>query len=296
MDRQKRADLMLVMITLFWGASYFLMDVALTDLQPLNLNAFRFLVAFAVLGIVFRKNMRRLNGATAKYGVAVGLSLVMVYIGATYGVKYTSISNAGFICALSTVTTPIIDGIFNHKSPGKKLGIALFLCTVGMALLTLGETFRPALGDVICLLCAVFYGVDLVITEHAVAQPEVDPIGLGVFQLSVTGTVMLILSCFLEMPHLPRSESVWGAALFLSIFCTGICFVVQTVEQQYTSASRAGLIFALEPVFSAVVAYVFADERMGVRGYIGALLMFLSLVLMELDVGKLLKRGDHDDI
>lgn len=290
MDRQKRADLMLVMITLFWGASYFLMDVALTDLQPLNLNAFRFLVAFAVLGIVFRKNMRHLNRATAKYGVAVGLSLVMVYIGATYGVKYTSISNAGFICALSTVTTPLIDGIFNHRSPGKKLGIALFLCTVGMALMTLGETFRPALGDVICLLCAVFYGVDLVITEYAVAQPEVDPVGLGVFQLSVTGAVMLLLSCFLETPHLPRSESVWGAALFLSIFCTGICFVVQTVEQQYTSASRAGLIFALEPVFSAIVAYVFADERMGARGYVGALLMFLSLVLMELDLEKLLKR------
>ena len=54
MNRQKRADLMLVMITLFWGASYFLMDVALTDLQPLNLNAFRFIAAFAVLGIVFR--------------------------------------------------------------------------------------------------------------------------------------------------------------------------------------------------------------------------------------------------
>ena len=296
MDRQRRADLMLVLITLFWGASYFLMDVALTDLQPLNLNAFRFLVAFAVLGIVFRRNLLRLNRVTAKYGVVVGLSLVMVYIGATYGVTYTSISNAGFICALSTVTTPLIDGIFNHKSPGKKLGFALFLCTVGMALLTLGETFRPELGDVICLLCAVFYGVDLVITEHAVAQPEVDPVGLGVFQLSVTGVVMLLLSCFLETPHLPRSGSVWGAALFLSIFCTGICFVVQTVEQQYTSASRAGLIFALEPVFSAVVAYVFADERLGVRGYVGALLMFLSLILMELDVDKLLKRGKHDDV
>lgn len=296
MGRQRRADLMLVMITLFWGASYFLMDVAMTDLQPLNLNAFRFLVAFFVLGIIFRKNMLSLNRTTVKYGVVVGLSLVMVYIGATYGLKYTSISNAGFICALSTVTTPLIDWLINHKSPGKKLAVALVLCTGGMALLTLGETFRPAPGDVICLLCAVFYGVDLVITEHAVAQPEVDPIGLGVFQLSVTGAVMLLLSCLLETPHLPQSRSVWGAALFLSIFCTGICFVVQTVEQQYTSASRAGLIFALEPVFSAIVAYVFADERLGVRGYIGASLMFLSLVLMELDVEKLVKRRKHDDV
>lgn len=292
MDRQRKAELMLVMITFFWGVSYYLADVCLSDLGPLNLNAFRFLSAFFVLGVIFRKNLMCLNRTTVKYSIYVGLSLVLVYIGVTYGLMYTSLSNAGFICALSTVTTPLISWLVNRKSPGKKLGAALLLCTIGMGMMTLNEAYRPAPGDIMCLLCAVAYGVDLVITERAVSDERVDPVALGVFQLSVTGVVMLLLSCIFETPHLPQSSAVWGSALFLGIFCTGIAFVVQSVEQQYTSASRVGLIFALEPVFSAIVAYLFADERMGVRGYIGAAMMLLSLLVMEVDVTGLLKRKE----
>jgi drug/metabolite transporter (DMT)-like permease len=55
------------------------------------------------------------------------------------------------------------------------------------------------------------------------------------------------------------------------------------VQQQYTSATHVGLIFTLEPVFSAAVAFFFAGERLLPRGYLGAALMLLSLVLMELD-------------
>ena len=61
LNKQKRADLLLVMVTFFWGASYYLTNLCLTDLQPMNLNAFRFLSAFAVLGVVFRKRLRRMR-------------------------------------------------------------------------------------------------------------------------------------------------------------------------------------------------------------------------------------------
>ena len=53
--------------------------------------------------------------------------------------------------------------------------------------------------------------------------------------------------------------------------------------QLTASASHVGLIVTLEPLFSAIVAYFLAGERLGSRGYIGAVLMMLSLVLMELD-------------
>ena len=72
LNKQKRADLLLVMVTFFWGASYYLTNLCLTDLQPMNLNAFRFLSAFAVLGVVFRKRLRRISrSAFYKYKDAV---------------------------------------------------------------------------------------------------------------------------------------------------------------------------------------------------------------------------------
>ncbi len=298
LSRQRRADLWLVLVTAFWGGSYYLMDLCLNDLQPLNLNAFRFLVAFVVLGIIFFSRLRRLNRKTLKYSVLVGACLVLVYIGATYGVLYTSISNAGFICALSVITTPLFAFVFQRKRPDRRLAIALILCTLGLALLTLNEQLHFAKGDVICLVCAVFYGLDLLITEKGVADEQVDALNLGICQLGVVGIIMLVLSLLFEQPHLPQSPVVWGSALFLGLFCSGAAFVIQAVQQQYTTASHVGLIFTLEPVFSAIVAFTLAGERLLPRGYVGAVLMLLSLVIMELDFPKLLqsKKGGANNV
>ena len=170
MDHQRRADLMLLLATSFWGISNCLTAICLRDMQPLTLNAFRFITAFLVLGFVFRKNLRRVSRVTVKYSILVGLSLVIVYTSLTYGVMYTSVSNAGFIGALSVVTTPILEFIVYHKKPEKKFGVSMILCLIGLALMTLNETLKPAFGDIICLFAAVFYSVDLMVTEKAVAN------------------------------------------------------------------------------------------------------------------------------
>ncbi len=75
----------------------------------------------------------------------------------------------------------------------------------------------------------------------------------------------------------------WGAALFLGILCSGVAFIIQSVQQQYTTASHVGLIFTLEPVFAAIVAYFFAGEVLTSRSYVGMAFMLLSLVVMEVD-------------
>ncbi len=290
MPKQRKADLALVLVTLFWGVSYYLVDLCLTELQPMNLNAFRFLLAFLVLGPIFWKKLRHISRATLRYSLIIGTLLVGVYAGATYGLANTSISNAGFICALPVVFTPLLDFLFNRRKPGKKLGLALVMCTVGLALLTLDDSFHPASGDLICLICAVCYAADMLVTEKAVAQPEVDAITLGVCQLGVAGVLMLLVSVLVEQPRLPQSPKIWGAAVFLGLFCSGIAFVIQSVAQKYTTASHVGVIFTLEPVFSGIVAFTVAGETLLPRGYVGAALMLLSLLVMEVDWSGLVRK------
>ena len=290
MSKQRKADLALVLVTLFWGVSYYLVDLCLEELQPMNLNAFRFLLAFLALAPIFWKKLRHVSRATLQYSAIIGALLVGVYAGATYGVANTSISNAGFICALPVVFTPLLDFVCNRNKPGKKLAVSLVLCTVGLALLTLNEQFRPAKGDLICLICAVCYAADMLVTEKAVKSPDVDALTLGVCQLGVAGVLMLLVSAIAEQPHLPQSPKIWGAAIFLGLFCSGIAFVIQAVAQQYTSASHVGVIFTLEPVFSGIVAYFFANEKLLLRGYLGAALMLLSLLVMEMDWGAVFRK------
>ncbi len=96
MKTQLKADLMLVLVTLCWGVSYYLMDVALADLSPFTLNAYRFIGAFLVAGIFAYGKLKTVNRITLKYSLLIGGALVFVYMGATFGVKYTTLSNSGF--------------------------------------------------------------------------------------------------------------------------------------------------------------------------------------------------------
>lgn len=290
MKMQWKADIALVMVTLFWGVSYYLVDLSLTELPEMTLNAVRFVMAFLLLAIIFRKRVFAASKETLKYSLYVGLLLVLVYTGSTFGIARTSLSNASFICALPVVTTPILDFIVNRHRPEKRLGFSLVLCTIGLAMMTLNEGVAMNNGDLLCLVCAVSYGADMIVTERAVAKKEVDPLAMGIIEIGVAGGVMAVLAFLMEQPVLPQSPAVWGSVLFLSLFCTGMAFVVQTVAQQYTNASHVGLIFTLEPVFSGIVAFFWAHERLRPRGYIGAGLMLVSFILMELDVSKFIKK------
>ncbi|QAT43034.1 DMT family transporter [Aminipila luticellarii] len=286
MSKQVKADLMLLIVTLCWGVSYLLMAVCLKEIGPLTLNAYRFLIAFFAAMLLAFPKLRHVNKPTLQYSALIGATLVLVYIGATYGVMYTSLSNAGFLCALTVVITPILTFILKKEAPGKKLILVLILCLIGIGLMTLDGNFKPALGDILCIMGAFAYAVDLILADKAVHHEEVQAFQLGVYQLGFTGAYMLVLSVVLETPVLPGSPGVWAAMLFLAIFCTGVAFIVQVVAQQYTSATHVGVIFALEPVFAAIAAFFFAGERLLPRGYWGAALMLVGIFIMEVDFKK----------
>lgn len=290
MKTQLKADLMLILVTLCWGASYYLMDVALTDIEPFTLNAYRFLGAFVVAGIFTFRRLKSVNRKTLLYSLLIGSVLVFVYMGATFGVKYTSLSNSGFICGLTVIFVPIIEMILFRHKPQKKIVLAVTMSFIGILLLALKDDFSVNMenlrGDLLCLLGAVAYAVDLILTERAVAHEDVDAFQLGVFQLGVTGVYMLVLSFLFEQPHLPSNGGILASVVFLSVFCTGVAFIIQAVAQQYTTAAHVGIIFTLEPVFSGIVAFIFAGEVLTVKAYIGAALMIAALFVTEVNPEK----------
>ena len=279
---QLKADMMLMLVTLGWGVSYFMMDLCLGEIDPLTLNAFRFLVAFIVAWLVAAKKAFRVSRMTLKYAFLVSLTLVVVYIGATYGVKYTSQSNAGFLCSTAVIFTPIITFLLKRIIPEKKIIFVVILCTAGMALMTLDSHMHVASGDILCLMCGMMYSVFLLINEAGVRREDVDAFHLGIYQMGFTGLWMLILALIFEDIRLPQTGACWASLIFLAVFCTGIAFIAQVIAQQYTTATHVGVIFTLEPVFAAIVAFLFAGERLLPRSYIGMVMMLASILIMEL--------------
>lgn len=300
MSKQLKADLMLLLITMFWGISYYLTDVSLADMGPFTLNANRFLIAFAVAAIIAFPKLKNVSKATMKYSIILGVALVFVYIGATFGIQYTTLSNTSFLCGLAVVFTPVLSCIIYKSAPGRKLTLVIIMSTVGIALLTLRDNFSinydNLLGDFLSVMCAFIYAIDLLITEKAVAREDVNPFQLGVFQIGVTGVLNLVLAFIFEKPHFPSEPNIWVSVLFLSILCTGVAFIVQAVAQQYTNASHVGVIFSLETVFAGAVAFIFAKEVLTFKSYLGAALMISSIFIMEINFKELMEKRQKNKI
>lgn len=166
----------------------------------------------------------------------------------------------------------------------------LLLATFGMALLTLNEKFVPALGDILCLIAAISYSVDIIVTEIAVQKEDVNAFQLGIFVIGTVAVLMTFLSMVFVTDGIKANISVWIAVLFLAVFSTAFAFIVQSVAQQYTSSNHVGLIFTLEPVFATFAAYFIVGEILLPRAYVGAFLMLIAVVWAEVDVTNLLCR------
>ena len=225
---------MLILVTFGWGISYYLVDISLTDMDPFTLNAHRFLGAFFLALLLSGRKLKKVNKTTLKYSLITGSMLMLVYFSMTFGVKYTTLTNSGFLCSLTVVFTPLLGWMIWKQKLDKKLKWTIFLCFIGIALLTLNDDFsfniQNLAGDLLSILCALSYALDLHLTEKAVSKKEVDPYLLGVFQLGVTGILNFIMAVMLETPHFPTEGNVMGSCYFF------ICILYRTGVHRPRSA------------------------------------------------------------
>ncbi|MFR4479333.1 MAG: DMT family transporter [Fusobacterium sp.] len=277
MNKQLQANFLIVLVALFWGSTYFLTKMAVEELEPFNLTALRFGTAFIITALFFFKRIRNADRTVIKYSIILGVLAVIAVLSMTFGVQYTTASNAGFLISLSVVMIPLISVVVLKKKIKAKLLLSVVLATIGIVCLTLNEQLTINKGDILCILCATSFAVQVLIMERI--PKTADSVAIGALQLGITAVVNFILSFFLENFTVPRDLKVWGVIVILGVFCTAFCYIIQIYALKNTSAIQAGIILSLEPVFSAIFAYIFLGELLSKQGYIGAILLFISVIL-----------------
>lgn len=277
MNKQLQANFLIVLVALFWGSTYFLTKMAVAELEPFNLTALRFGTAFVITALFFFKKIRKADRTVIKYSIILGVLAVIAVLSMTFGVQYTTASNAGFLISLSVVMIPLISVVVLKKRIKVKLLLSVILATIGIVCLTLNEQLTINKGDILCILCATSFAVQVLIMERI--PKSADSVAIGALQLGITAVVNFILSFFLENFTVPSDLKVWGVIVILGVFCTAFCYIIQIYALKNTSAIQAGIILSLEPVFSAIFAYIFLGELLSKQGYIGAILLFISVIL-----------------
>lgn len=298
MDKKRIvSDISLIAVAFFWGVSYYFADRCLVEIGPFTLISSRFLMGFIVAFLIAFKRCIKASRETVKYAAILGIVLYLVYVFCTVGQMYTSLSNAGFLCTLAGIITPVILFVFKKQKPDKKLAFIMPLTLIGVGLMTLSDSFSLAFGDILCLGCSLAYSVHIIIMEKAVKSDNVDAFALGILQLGFTGLYGIPAAFIFEKPALPQNGETYLYFALLTVFASGLAFIVQAVAQKNTSATVVGFIFAAEPIFAGISAYLFAGEVLSWRSYLGMAFIMAAIVFSEVDIGakKRLTHREHKE-
>jgi drug/metabolite transporter (DMT)-like permease len=177
---------------------------------------------------------------------------------------------------------PLASSLVYKNRPRLREVAGILIATLGMVLLTLppGMRLDMSRGDFLSFLCAVTFALHIVIIGHYSPLLGYQP--LAVIQIAVAAILGLVSFGFAEPVRFHLSLGVAAAVLITGLLATALAFTTQAWAQQYTSATRAALIFALEPVVAWLTSWAVTGETVPNRGKLGAGMILAGILMVEL--------------
>jgi len=280
MKSRTKAELLLLSCTLIWGGTFAVTKTGLEDVSPMLFVAIRFGIATLLFLPFVAGGIRSMTRLTARGGILIGLLLFFGFVTQTIGLQYTSASKSGFITGLLVVFTPMFQIMFSRQLPKAGNVIGVILVTVGLYFLTSPEGSEFNRGDLLTLMCAAFFGLYIVFLDIYTRNGDVKQIAFLQFAVTAGGGIVGAIM-FDETLLRPTGDLVWGIA-YLVLLATLYTLTVQTRYQKETTPTRAAIIFSVEPVFAAVIAYFALGETIGLSGVLGGGIIVLGLLVSEL--------------
>ncbi len=278
------ADGSLLFVAFIWGATFVIVQNAIQFLPPHLFNGIRFLLASLILSLfVLRSKRKYISKELIKAGVFLGFFLFIGYAFQTVGLMYTTSSKAGFITGLSVMIVPFLAVYFLKEQPKLIVFIGASIGTVGLYFLTLAGISKINFGDLLVFICAFGFAFHIVLTGKLTSRHQAIP--LTIIQLFTVSFLSFLCSFLFEETITTEklfNKEVVIALITTSVFATALAFYIQTKFQQFTTAARVALIFAMEPVFAALTAFWVIDERMTGNGLIGCCLILIAMIVTEL--------------
>lgn len=282
-SRQHRLgmDALLIFVTIIWGGTFLPVQKTLQLTGPFTLLTLSFASGALTLALLFPRRLRRLTRFELGAGSIIGILLFAGYALQTIGLLYATTSMAGFLTGLYVPGVPLLSILLLRQWPTWEATVGILLSFLGLLLLSITNQFRLSfgLGELLLLGCALSFALQIVsISKFA---PNADPTNLTIVQITVTAVLSFIAWPIAREPFVPPPLVVWGSTLFLGIVSKAFALVVMNRVQKVVSGVRATLIYALEPVWTALFGWL-AGERLGPRAWIGCGCILLAMVIGSL--------------
>jgi drug/metabolite transporter (DMT)-like permease len=277
-SQRAKAEVLLVIVTLIWGATFVVVKGALRDASPLPFLAVRFTLAGVLLVLLMGRGQADRQALVP--GFVLGIFLFAGYLFQTTGLLYTTPSKSAFITGSAVILVPFMQVLHGFRLRAATIAGAL-LGLAGIYFLVLPSGLRAVnRGDILTLFCALSFAVHIVLVGNYTRRFS--------FRHLVPVQILAVgLLAAAALPLKPDFRLVWTVGLVLALLltatlATGFAFAVQNWAQQFTPPAHTALIFALEPVFAALTSRLAMGEKFGGKVFLGAALILAGMIVSEI--------------
>ncbi len=262
---------MLLLANFFWGISFPLIKAitllhaqllpqAGTWFSAIYTVAPRFLLAVAVMVALRPRDAWRANGREWHQGVLLGLFAAAGMLLQNDALQFTAASTSAFLTQFYAVLIPVWVAVRLRHNPGARIWVCCGLVLVGVAILGRfdWQELRFGRGEWETLLSSLFFmGQILTLERKDFAGNRPEKI---TFVMFATEAVLFWALAGVTAPDaaalaLPWTSLPWlGFTVALTVFCTLGSFSLMNAWQPKITATEAGLIYCIEPIFGSAMA------------------------------------------
>lgn len=276
-----RADLLLLSVAIAWGVTFLMVQDAINTTPVYAFLFFRFAIASILMFFIAFKFLNQINKKTIFYGIILGIFLFSAFATQTFGLSYTKSSIVAFITGLNVICVPFLAYFIFKDHIKKNVLIATFIAVIGLYLLTMSGALTIGKGELLTLMCAFLFALQIIYTGKF--SKEVNVFLLVLFQLITVAVLSLGFSLLLDDVtfNLSYDYAFFKAVLITAVFATVYAFLIQTYMQQFTSATKTAVIFAMEPVSASIFAFLSVGELLTNIQISGAILIVFATIIAE---------------
>jgi drug/metabolite transporter (DMT)-like permease len=262
---------MLVLANVFWGLSFPLIKaIAFEHLQLLPASsswfitacmlAPRFVLAAAIMLVWRRGALRGMTPPEIRQGVGLALFAIVGMVFQNDGLQYTSASTSAFLTQIYAILIPLWLALRRRRLPPAVVWISCLLVLAGVAVLARFDwrDLKLGRGEIETLVSSLFFmGQILMLDRTDFASNRPVPVTVLMFIVEAAAAFVMIgvtAPRLADVPVLFTSVSWVGLTMALTLFCTIGAFTIMNTWQPRITATEAGLIYCLEPLFASFMA------------------------------------------
>ncbi|MCT1538667.1 MULTISPECIES: DMT family transporter [Lysinibacillus] len=276
---------LMLVTSLLWGGNFVVAKTLVAHASPMTLTLVRWLIAVIVLlPLVWWKEKRLVPAKAALVPLfLMGITGVALFnIFQFLALERTTSTNAGLISTMNTMSIALFSFAFlKEKINGWQL-LAMVLSLIGVFLvLSKGDWqllwhFQLNTGDLWMVAAVCVWGLYSVCSKWAMqtTSPLMATLYAGLF-----GVLILVPFTITDFTFSEIDSSFILSLLYTGVISTVVCMVFWNIGVQQLGATTSGIFLNFNPIFTALLAFLFIGEQLSWLQGIGGIIVILGCYL-----------------